>query len=112
MTLRLKQSLRSLGLVLFIGSIATLGWWWSVRAGNGGPGGGIRAAMADVALFSLFALHHSVLARPSARRLVGLVVPEDLMRTSYVVTASVLLVSMCVLWRPIGGTVYRVNGPF
>src|SRR6185369_9239861 len=36
--------------------------------------------------------------------------PERLLRATYVWIASVLLMSVCALWRPIGGALYEVTG--
>jgi protein-S-isoprenylcysteine O-methyltransferase Ste14 len=55
-------------------------------------------------------LHHSLLARPWARRLVVRVLPDDLVRTSYVWIGSLLLIAMCVFWRPVGDILYHANG--
>lgn len=107
----MKQALRLLGLAAFLGSLALLGWWWVRPASRGGPGAGLPAALVDAALFSGFALHHSLLAREAFQRRLSRFVPADMMRTTYVLVASLLLTLTCLLWRPIGGTVYVVTGP-
>jgi hypothetical protein len=106
----MKQLVRVLGLVVFMASLALLAWWWTVVAGRGDAAGGISAAVIDACLFSAFALHHSVLARPWAKRWVQRVLPGDLVRTSYVWIGSLLLIAMCAFWRPVGGVVYHAGG--
>lgn len=106
----MKQFVRVAGLAIFMGSLAMLGWWWVAKAGNGAPGGGWRAAVIDILLFCAFALHHSFMARPRARMLVGRLVQADLVRTMYVWAASLLLIAMCMLWQPVGATLYSVTG--
>jgi methanethiol S-methyltransferase len=106
----MKQFVRGAGLVLFMGSLATLGWWWVFVAGDGRPGGRWQAAAIDSLVFSAFALHHSLMARPRSRMLVERLVPPDLVRTTYVWAASLLLFAVCVLWQPVGSTLYRVTG--
>src|SRR4051812_31355088 len=106
----MKQLVRLLGLVVFMASLALLAWWWTVAGGRGEAAGGMSAAVIDVCLFGAFALHHSVLARPWAKRWVRRVLSDDLVRTSYVWTGSVLLIAMCLLWQPVGGTVYHADG--
>ena len=106
----MKQLVRVLGLVVFMASLALLAWWWTVVAGRGEAAGGISAAVIDACLFSAFALHHSVLARPWAKRWVQRVLPDDLVRTSYVWIGSVLLIATCVFWQPVGGIVYHADG--
>ena len=65
---------------------------------------------ANVALFSLFAAHHSLFARDSVKARLVQIVPDRLMRSFYVWTASLLLIFVCALWRPIGRDVYEVTG--
>ncbi|HEV3141902.1 MAG TPA: isoprenylcysteine carboxylmethyltransferase family protein, partial [Vicinamibacterales bacterium] len=67
------------------------------------------AILVDTLLFALFAAHHSILARESGKRALAFI-PPHLIRSVYVWTASVLLFVVCILWRPIGGDLYRVDG--
>ena len=106
----MKQLVRVLGLVVFMASLALLAWWWTVVAGRSEAAGGPAAAVVDALLFSAFALHHSVLARPWAKRKVQRVLPDDLVRTSYVWIGSLLLIGMCLFWRPVGAIVYHASG--
>ena len=64
----------------------------------------------DVALFSVFALHHSVFARERVRAWVTRHVPPGLERSFYVWIASVLLIGVVVLWQPVGGVAWHVDG--
>ena len=68
------------------------------------------AGVVDAALVSVFATHHSVFARDGVKRWLASTVPERLLRSVYVWTASVLLILVCVLWQPIGGSLYRATG--
>jgi protein-S-isoprenylcysteine O-methyltransferase Ste14 len=60
----------------------------------------------NFALLTVFALHHSLFAREPLKRAVARMVPAELVRSTYVWIASALLIAVCALWRPIGGTVY------
>src|SRR4051794_13632729 len=106
----MRQSLRLLGLVAFMASLALLGWWWLRVAGGTAPAGGWRAGVTDIALFSGFALHHSLFARRTPKLAVARIVPSDLVRTVYVCIASILLVVTCVLWQPVGSLAYSATG--
>ena len=64
----------------------------------------------DAMLFVVFAAHHSLLARAGVQNAMRQIVPDRLLRTIYVWTASVLLMLVCWLWQPIGGEVYRIAG--
>jgi methanethiol S-methyltransferase len=64
----------------------------------------------DVALFSGFALHHSLFARSGAKawaaRLAG-----PLERSMYTWIASLLFIAVCWLWQPVPGVLYRWAAP-
>lgn len=65
----------------------------------------------NVALFSLFSLHHSVFARTPARTWIARHVTPQLERSIYVWIASLMLILVCALWRPIAGVAWEVTGP-
>jgi protein-S-isoprenylcysteine O-methyltransferase Ste14 len=64
----------------------------------------------DAGLFTLFAAHHSLFAREAIKQLVARTVPDRLLRSFYVWTASLLLMGVLVLWQPVAGTVYAITG--
>ena len=64
----------------------------------------------NLLLFTLFAVHHSLLARPRVKRYITAVVPPALERSSYTWVASVLFVAVCWWWQPVPGTFYRLDG--
>ena len=64
----------------------------------------------NVLLFSCFALHHSLLARPRAKAWIGRIVPATLERSIYTWTASVLFIATCAFWRPVPGELYHATG--
>lgn len=65
----------------------------------------------NVALFSAFALHHSLFARDSARHRIQRVVSPALERSVYVWVASLMLIVVCAAWRPVHGVLWEVTGP-
>ena len=99
-----------LGGILFVLSLACCAYsylvlWSTLR----GPFA-YSASVFDTVLVSVFATHHSVFARERVKRWLADTIPERLLRSVYVWTASVLLILVCVLWQPIGGSLYRVTG--
>jgi protein-S-isoprenylcysteine O-methyltransferase Ste14 len=99
-----------IGGALFVGSLALTAWWYFVRLGRPRPGVEPGAVVVDALLIAFFALHHSVCARESVKRLVT-AIPAPMMRSFYVWIASILLIVVVLFWRPIGGVVYSVDGP-
>src|SRR5215471_16066899 len=78
-----------------------------------GPSAAVPVAAAvNLLLLLLFAVQHTVMARPWFKRLWTRVVPESAERTSFVLAASLLLALLFWLWRPIGGTVWSLSGPY
>ena len=61
----------------------------------------------DALLVSVFAAHHSVFAREGVKRWLARSVPERLLRSVYVWTASLLLFATCAAWQPIGGELFQ-----
>jgi protein-S-isoprenylcysteine O-methyltransferase Ste14 len=71
---------------------------------------GWQPLLVDTVLFVAFAAHHSVFARDGVKRSVALVIPEPVLRSFYVWTASVLLILVCLLWQRVGGELYATPG--
>ena len=70
----------------------------------------LEPIVVNTALFSAFALHHSLLARAGAKAAVRRLVPPELERSLYTWVASLLFIAVCALWRPVPGTLYRLEG--
>ena len=70
-----------------------------------------RALAVDIALFTVFALHHSVFARERVRGWMAHAVSPQLERSAYVWAASLMLIAVCALWQPIPGAAWRIEGP-
>ncbi|MEQ1727012.1 MAG: isoprenylcysteine carboxylmethyltransferase family protein [Vicinamibacterales bacterium] len=105
----MTQTVRALGFALFMSAMGYLGWWW-LQLPNAPHAALWPAALLDTMLFSAFAVHHSVLARPFARRGVERVLPAGLVRSAYVWVASILQLTVCVGWQPVGRTLYHATG--
>jgi protein-S-isoprenylcysteine O-methyltransferase Ste14 len=63
----------------------------------------------DLGLLSLFALQHSVMARPAFKRMLTKVVPVEAERSTYVLASSLALLFLFWQWRPLGATVWEVE---
>jgi protein-S-isoprenylcysteine O-methyltransferase Ste14 len=98
-----------LGGAVFVGSLAFCAYSYLVRWSV--PHRHDASALAcDAALFSVFAIHHSVFARTRVKDWLSRLVPDRLLRSVYVWVASLLLITLCASWLPIGGEVYRQAG--
>jgi protein-S-isoprenylcysteine O-methyltransferase Ste14 len=64
----------------------------------------------DLVLLSIFALQHSVMARPGFKRAWTRFVPQQLERATYVLLSTAALALLYWGWEPIGGSVWNVEG--
>lgn len=69
------------------------------------------ALLIDVGLLGLFAVQHSVMARPAFKRRWTRIVPVHLERSTYVLFSSLAMIVMFWAWQPLGGTVWHVDHP-
>jgi len=77
---------------------------------DSGPEGSVALALAiDCGLLALFAVQHSVMARPWFKRVWTRWVPEPVERSTYVLFSSVALLLLFWQWRPLGGVIWRIE---
>jgi protein-S-isoprenylcysteine O-methyltransferase Ste14 len=100
------------GALLFGVSLAAVLYAYTVPFARPAGGPSLKPAFIDTGLFTIFALHHSILARGWAKRAVTAVVPAWLERSLFTWIASLLLLMVIWLWRPVGGLIYAVPPPW
>jgi len=67
------------------------------------------AILTNASLLLLFAMQHSIMARPTFKRRWTRIIPAELERSSFVLLSSICLVLMMWQWQPIGGIVWSVK---
>lgn len=99
------------GALLFAGSLALFLYVYLVRFSEmPAPGPVVVPILMDLALFSVFAVHHSLFARTGLKVRIRTFAPPALERSLYTSVASILFIAVCLLWVPVPGVLYRLEG--
>jgi methanethiol S-methyltransferase len=69
------------------------------------------ALLINLGLLSVFAIQHSVMARPWFKRALTRIVPQAAERSTYVLASSLALILLFWKWSPLGGVVWDVQDP-
>ncbi len=68
----------------------------------------LQALIVNLVLMSIFAIQHSVMARPQFKRWWTTIVPPSVERTTYVLLASLALALLIWQWQPMPAIVWRI----
>jgi protein-S-isoprenylcysteine O-methyltransferase Ste14 len=99
-------------LAVFLYAVGFVGNLVVPKSIDSGPPGPIPAsALVDTLLLLLFAVPHSVMARPAFKRWWTRLIPPPVERSTYVLVASLTLALVFWHWRPIPGRVWDLTGP-
>ncbi len=97
-------------LVTALYAIGFIGGFLTPTSLDGAPTLPLWQALAiDTLLLGLFAVQHSVMARPAFKRWWTRIVPEPVERSTYVLFSSVALLLLFAFWQPMGGVIWDVD---
>lgn len=71
----------------------------------------MTALWTNLGLVALFAVQHSVMARPGFKRWWTRIVPESAERSTYTLFSSIALLILFAYWEPMGGVIWTVVSP-
>jgi protein-S-isoprenylcysteine O-methyltransferase Ste14 len=94
----------------FLYAIAFVGGFGVPTQLDGVPSTGVASALAiDAALLAVFAIQHSVMARPWFKERWTQLVPWAVERSTFVLAASLALLLLFWQWQPLGGVIWTVD---
>jgi methanethiol S-methyltransferase len=68
-----------------------------------------QALLINTLLLGIFAVQHSVMARPWFKRRLTQLIPEPAERSTYVLMSSLALIALFAFWQPLGGVLWNVT---
>jgi len=112
-----RAAILGYGAIVYLAFLGVFGYTIGFLAGVGVPKGindGVSgpawlAVMIDAGLLGLFAVQHSVMARPWFKRWWTRFVPAAIERSTFVLTATLVVALLLWQWRPLTGTIWSVQ---
>ena len=79
---------------------------------NGETSSVAASILINVLLLGLFAIQHTIMARPAFKSWWTRFVPQPIERSTFVLFASLILIFTFWQWRPLPGIVWRIEQPW
>ena len=68
-----------------------------------------QALLINLALLGVFAIQHSVMARPFFKRWITRWIPQAMERSTYVMVSNLALIAVFRFWEPMGGLIWNIE---
>ena len=73
------------------------------------PGFYLGSVASNIMLMLLFAVQHSVMARPGFKRILTKAVPQSMERGVYLIATNIVLIALFVYWQPMPAVVWAME---
>jgi len=91
-------------LAVFLYAIGFLADWLVPKSINSGESGLFgQSLLINALLLSLFAIQHTIMARPGFKKVLTRLIPKEAERSTFVLLSSLILALIFWQWQPIGG---------
>ena len=101
-----------LGVASLLYAIPWLGDFWLTTTLDSPRTADISVALAiNFSLIAMFAVQHSVIARPGFKAWWTRFVPPVLERSTYIALSSIAFFILMLAWQPVGGEIWKFSGP-
>jgi len=71
----------------------------------------VQSVIVNIALLGLFAVQHTIMARPAFKQWWTKIVPVQVERSTFVLASSLILALFCWQWRPMPNAIWSVENP-
>ena len=94
----------------FLYAVGFIGNLWVPKSIDSPRDVALGTALAvNLGLLGLFAVQHSVMARPAFKRGWTRIIPEPAERSTYVLFSSIALIVLFGFWQPMGGVIWEMQ---
>ena len=91
----------------FVGNIAV-----PKTIDSGVNGSVLFSLVINALLLSLFAIQHTIMARPAFKAIISKFIPRAAERSTFVLATNLAFVLLFIQWRPLSGVVWQVDNAF
>lgn len=93
-------------------AIGFIGNYWAPKSiDTGVPGDIQKSVLLNAAMLALFAIQHTIMARPAFKKWVTQYIPKAVERSTFVMAASLILAGTFYVWQPIPAVMWSVENP-
>lgn len=97
---------------VFLYSLGFVGNFWVPNAIDSAPRVPLtQALLINLGLLALFAVQHSLMARPVFKRWITRFIPKAAERSTYVMASNLAMVVLFLFWEPMGMVVWSIDNP-